>query len=265
VVTQVPAVPSPSATPFPASPTSSATKTSPLLKFGIAAIVIIFVGGALAMGGIFYVAHRVSQKIHEVTGGLIGSGTDSNASAATRSDAGSDRGTGDACRMLSKEDVSRGIGVEIIRAEPTDNGCSYIAHGDQADMTARHTTAMMASRGADKKTQQMIQTISGGMFKVFQSESKEAPTGNPGEVMVFGFGIDRNAAEMQMRLNAKMLGNLGPNGAEGIPDIGDQAFASGDSMLMVRKGNNLVRIMYMTCPCNTDAVKPLARKIADAL
>jgi hypothetical protein len=34
---------------------------------------------------------------------------------------------------------------------------------------------------------------------------------------------------------------------------------------MVRKGDTLIRIMYMTCPCNTEAVKPLARKLADAL
>jgi hypothetical protein len=33
----------------------------------------------------------------------------------------------------------------------------------------------------------------------------------------------------------------------------------------VRKGKNLVRIMYVTCPCGTEAVKPLAKKIAEAL
>jgi hypothetical protein len=36
-------------------------------------------------------------------------------------------------------------------------------------------------------------------------------------------------------------------------------------MIMVRKGNKLVRIMYLTCPCGTEAVKPLAKEIANAL
>jgi hypothetical protein len=33
-------------------------------------------------------------------------------------------------------------------------------------------------------------------------------------------------------------------------------------MIMVRKGDKLIRIMYMSCPCNTDAVKPLAKQLA---
>jgi hypothetical protein len=36
-------------------------------------------------------------------------------------------------------------------------------------------------------------------------------------------------------------------------------------MIMLRKGKSLVRIMFMTCPCGTDAVKSLAKEIADAL
>jgi hypothetical protein len=36
-------------------------------------------------------------------------------------------------------------------------------------------------------------------------------------------------------------------------------------MIMVRKGSKLVRIMYLTCPCRIEAVKPLAKEIADAL
>ena len=50
---------------------------SPLAKLGIAAVVIIFVGGALAAGGLYYVAHRVSQKIHEEAGSILGSSSDS--------------------------------------------------------------------------------------------------------------------------------------------------------------------------------------------
>jgi hypothetical protein len=34
---------------------------------------------------------------------------------------------------------------------------------------------------------------------------------------------------------------------------------------MIRKGKTLVRIMYLTCPCGLEQVKPLAKEIADAL
>ncbi len=236
-------------------------KISPLAKLGIAAVVVVFIGGALAAGGVYYVAHRVSQRIHEGAGSILGSnaaagGPDS--SSATGNISGNDT-----CSLLSKEDVSRAVGVAIARTQPGDNSCSYIAKGDKADMLAKHTTAMLAARGADKQTQQKILGFAGGMFKEFQSEQPASEQDTSGEVPVFSFSVDQNAAEEQMRLNAKVLGVIGDQ--EDLRGIGDQAFVSDDGMIMMRKGKNFVRIMFIACPCNTDAVKPLAKEIADAL
>ncbi|HEX3820115.1 MAG TPA: hypothetical protein VHW45_07275, partial [Candidatus Sulfotelmatobacter sp.] len=250
------------------------TGMSTLAKLGIAALAVILVVGAAGAVGVYYVAHKVSQKYHEVSDGILGSGAGSGSSSDPSSGSGrsgsgssgsasSSGNMGNVCHLLSKEDVGRAIGVEIVRSEPGDNGCSYIAKGTQADMTAKHVTAMMAARGADKKTQQMIQGFAGGMGKMFASEKPASEQDNSGEVPVFSFSVDQNAAEEQMRLNAKVLGNLGDQ--EGLPGIGDQAFVSSDGMIFVRKGKNLVRIMYITCPCGTEAVKPLAKEIADAL
>jgi hypothetical protein len=36
-------------------------------------------------------------------------------------------------------------------------------------------------------------------------------------------------------------------------------------MVIARNGKTLIRIMYITCPCGVEQVKPLAMKIADAL
>jgi hypothetical protein len=35
-------------------------------------------------------------------------------------------------------------------------------------------------------------------------------------------------------------------------------------MMLVRKGDTLIRITYISCPCNTDQIKPLARKLVAA-
>ncbi len=259
------AVPALVATPASATVPSPVTnqKMSPLVKLGIAAVAFLFVGGALAAGGVYYVAHRVSQKIHQATDGLIGSSSDSGSRSDSGGVASKSRTMGDVCRLLSKEDVGRAVGVEIARTQPGDNSCSYIAKGDKADMLAKHATAMTAARGADKQTQQTIQKFAGGMFKIFQSEQPASEQDNSGEVPVFSFSVDQNAAEEQMRLNAKVLGVMGDQ--EGLPGIGDQAFVSADGVIMMRKGKNFVRIMFIACPCNTDAVKPLAKEIADAL
>lgn len=266
------AVPQPAITlhvvPTVAAPVAPKQGMSTLAKLGIAAVAIIFVGGAAGAVGVYYVSHKVSQKYHEVSNEILGSSSSSDPSNS-RGRSGSNGATsgsgsmGDVCHLLSKEDVGRAVGVEIARTQPGENSCSYIAKGDKADMLAKHATAMTASRGADKQTQQTIQKFAGGMFKMFQSEQPASEQDNSGEVPVFSFSIDQNAAEEQMRLNAKVLGAMGDQ--EGLPGIGDQAFVSADGMIMMHKGKNFVRIMFIACPCGTDAVKPLAKEIADAL
>ena len=254
------------------TPASAKQGMSTLAKLGIAAVAIIFVGGAAGAVGVYYVAHRVSQKIHQTEDRILGSSSGGSASGSSssggsRSGATEEAGMGDVCRFLSKEDVTKAIGVEIIRTEPTADsavaGCSYVAKGTQQDMTAKHTAAMAASRGADQKTQQLAQNIASGMFQALAQQKPSSEQGNSGEVPVFSFSVSQHDAEEMMRMSAKGFSNLGDT--QGLPGIGDQAFVSGDGMIMVRKGKNLVTIMFLLCPCGVEAVKPLAKEIADAL
>jgi hypothetical protein len=243
-----------------------------IAKLGIAAVAIIFVGGTAGAVGVYYVAHRVSQKIHQATDGILGSdstsGTTSHGddSGLGRSESGrsAESGTmGDVCRLLSKQDVSKAVGVEIVRTVSKDNGCSYTAKGTQQEMTAKHVKAMMADKGVDQKAQEIAEKFAGGMFKALQSEKPASEQDTSGEVPIFTFSLDQHGAEEQMRLNAKVFGNMGNEA--GLPGIGDQAFVSADGMIMARKGKTLVRIMYLLCPCGVEQVKPLAKELADAL
>lgn len=262
-----PTQPIPSSNPVPAK-----QGMSTLAKLGIVAVVIIFVGGVAGVAGVYYVAHRVSQKIHQAADEILapdsGSGRTSKGKASGLGESESERsvesGTiGDVCRLLSKQDVSKAVGVEIVRTESKDNGCSYMAKGTQQEMTAKHLKAMVADKGADKKTQEIAEKFAGGMFSALQAEKPVSEQNTSGEVPVFVFSLDQHGAEEQMRLNAKIFGNLGNE--ESLPGIGDQAFVSADGMIMVRKGKTLVRIMYLVCPCGVEQVKPLAKEIADAL
>ena len=133
----------------------------------------------------YYVAHKVSQKYHEASDEILGikfrlgSNTeDGSAKAGSKDSSSTNSSLGDVCRFLSKEDVSKAIGVEIVRTEPGDNGCSYLAKGTQADMTAKHLKAMVADNGADKKTQEIAEKIAGGMFTAFQAERPAAEQDN---------------------------------------------------------------------------------------
>lgn len=263
-----PSTPPVSSSPGQPAPTPAAAnnskKMSPLAKAGIAAIVIIFVGGALAIVGVFYAAHRVSQKIHEEAGSLIGSSSSASDSSSGGNSDSANKNMGDVCRLLSKEDVSKAIGIEIVGTKSEDNACSYLARGNSADMTAKHMAAIAGTKGADARAQKMTEQIAGGLFKSLQAQQGDSGQDSSGNVPVLIFSIDPNSAEAQMRLNGKVLGNLGP-GPEGLSGIGDQAFDMGGAMIMIRKGDKLVRIMYSMCPCSVEAIKPLAKEIADAL
>lgn len=270
----VSAVQMPNTQPTPApNPMPAKQGMSTLATLGIAAVAIIFVGGAAGAVGVYYVAHKASQKYHEVSNEIRGSNLDSSGGVPRKVSSDSDASPsvagamGDVCRLLSKEDVTKAIGVEIIRTEPTADsavaGCSYVAKGRQQDMTAKHTAAMVASRGADQKTQQLAQNIAGGMFQALAQNKPSSERDNSGELPVFSFSVNQHNAEQMMRMSAKGFSNLGDT--QGLPGIGDQAFVSGDGMIMVRKGKNLVTIMFLLCPCGVEAVKPLAKEIADAL
>jgi hypothetical protein len=276
-------VPSPQAPPptpvaaAPAPQQATSAKGSPVVKILVAFGVVVIALMAMAAGGAYYVVHRVKEKVHEIANDLpsinpsSSSSGSSSGSGSSESSGGSSRNSesstspykGDACRLLSKAEVGSAIGVEIVATETTDGGCSYLAKGNSGDMTAKHLSAMAASKGADSQQQKMIEGIAGGLFKGMQTEQHPMVTSDSnGNVPVFAFGIDGNA-ETQIRLNAKVLGALGSE--QGVPGIGDQAFDEAGAMMMVRKGDNLIRIMYSTCPCNLEAIKPLAGKLADRL
>lgn len=135
--------PAPAAyTPGNTYPVAGAKKSNTLLKVIVAFVVIIFVGGAVTLGALWYAAQRIKEKAHAVaTQALGGNPAAGNglgqmlSGAAALKGGGSDGGfQGDPCRFLSKEEVSRVVGIQVIRAEAQDDGCSYIAHGDPADM-----------------------------------------------------------------------------------------------------------------------------------
>ena len=202
---------------WPRSPAPA--RSNSLLKVGIAAVVIIFVGGIAALGAVYYAVHKVKEKVqaaaHQVegetpssaAGGLAALVQKATDSAASKDDDSSGF-KGDPCRFLSTEEVSRAVGIEIIRADAQGPGCSYIAKGDPADMVSKHMTSMVTSQaksnGSNPTAEQtkLMQQITGAFFKQQESSdkdlSKEAKTG---EVPILSVSFSSGNAEMEMRMN----------------------------------------------------------------
>ena len=276
--------------------TASATpaRSSTLLKVGVAAVAIIFVGGVAALGAVYYAVHKVKEKVeavkHQVEddtpspapGGLASLVQKAAASTASKDDDSSSGFKGDPCRFLTKEDVSNAVGIEIIRADAQDSGCSYIAKGDPADMVSKHMTSMVTSQAksngstATAQQQKMMQQITGAFFKQQESSdkglSKEASTG---EVPILSVSFSSGNAELEMKMNRMAFNHLKAGNADGtttdqsatgdLDGIGDEAYEMGGTGLIVRKGQTVARFMFPYCPCDANAIKPLAANLASKL
>lgn len=237
---------------------------SALAKLAIAAVLVFGVLGVGTVAAMIYVAHRVKQEIHEAGGKLQGSLGSRPGSGPSRAPGLGSSGSSheDVCAYLSKEEVGRAIGVDIVATESKEHTCSYLAVGDQAGMTARHVAALGASHGANDQAQKAVEGFASAIFHAAQAQRHDSGADASGRVPVLVVAIE-DGAEEQMRLDHGVLGRF--PGSQDLPGIGDEAFDTGNAMLMVRKGSRMLQITYMTCPCGLEAIKPLARKLASAI
>src|SRR5262249_13053734 len=254
-----PVQPAPTYSPA-AAPAPAAGGSSSFVKVLLIVVGVLFLFGAIGIAGVVYGGYRAKQKRRE-------RGLSSEHMHHRRSDAFG--GSVDGCKYLSKEEVSAAIGMTVVRAESASGSvvnCVYSVMGDVGELTMKHAiqlnkaAAKEMSKQDQEKVQEFGKTILGGAAGPGATNSQ-----HPGEVIVMGLGVDENAAQFQMKLNRGMLGGLGPMSVQNVPDLGDEAFAAAGSMLFVRKGESLLRMTYTQCPCGTEEMIPLARKIAGAL
>jgi hypothetical protein len=224
---------------------------STLAKILIALVIVIVAFGAVAIVAAVYIGHRIHDKATEM--GLTRSDDERRVSDSELRQI-------DGCALLPKSSVRAAVHMDIVRAEHGSGdapGCAYSVAGDPADVTAKHIGAMHKGE-LNQQQQDMMQDFAKGVFK---SGNTNGNSEHPGEAVVLAYSIDNNAAPLQMKLNRAALGHIGPVGLQAIPDLGDEAFDAYGAMMFVRKGDKLVRIIYMSCPCATADVLPMARTI----
>lgn len=229
------------------------------LKILLVVLVVLALGALGVIGSLLYFGHKVVTKIEDKAA-QAGISTDAIGAKSPNTF------TGDPCRFLTTAEVSKAIGVPITGTKSDGSTCEYMAHGTAANMTSKHLSAMAGKRGADRATQEKFQKLAEGIFGTQQKNAEAADPNGAVETTVLSVSIDQGSAEAQMKLDSKVLGALGPASGSGkIAGIGDQAFVAADGMMLVRKGNTLVRITYISCPCNTEQIEPLAKKLVAAL
>jgi hypothetical protein len=229
------------------------------LKILLVALMVLALRALGVIGTILYFGHKVVSRIEDKA-------AQAGLSTSALGGKSPNTFTGDPCRFLTTAEVGKAIGVPIIGTKSDGSTCEYMAHGTAANMTSKHLSAMAAKRGADRATQEKFQKLAEGFFGAQEKNAETADPNGTIETAVLSVSLDQGSAEAQMKLDSKVLGALGPaSGSNRIVGIGDEAFVAADGMMLVRKGDTLVRFTYISCPCNSEQIEPLAKKLAAAL
>lgn len=253
-----PPPPQPRAQAAPPAPQAAAVAPkkgmSTAVKVLLGFVVVLFVFGAMAIAGVWFLVHKAKEKAHDM--GLDQMSTEGK---------GPVLGGADPCSLLSKEDVGQIVKMEVVRAERTrgnNDGCQYSVMGSYPDMVASHLTMMQKDLTQNQMTdaqKQQMDELSKSFFR-----SANAQQGNisehPGESPVFLFSVNNAAAKAQMSMTRLAFSRMGPAFTE-FQGIGDEAFDIGGAMIMARKGDTAVVVMYMMCPCAKDDAASLVRKL----
>ena len=104
----------------PAVP-KSASGGGSALKTVLIVVGILFVLGAVSIGGMYYVAHRYVKMAEDVTGIHAGDAARSLREAANHSSHETRAEKRDGCLLLSKDEASAILGIEVLRVDGKQN------------------------------------------------------------------------------------------------------------------------------------------------
>lgn len=260
-----PPAPRPQAAPqvsVPVAQTAAPSKGgSTLIKILVALGVVVVLFAALGVAGVLYLRHWARQKAHDM-------GLDQISSETARSNEPVLSGGRDACSLLSNEDVGQAVKMTVVRAEATEGkgtGCMYSVQGEMTDLVAKHAALLQKGNMTDQQ-RQMMESFAKNVFQNANVEQGAANSNSShaGESPVLLFKVDNQGAKAVMSVSRLTFGRMTPAFTD-LPGLGDEAFDIGGAMMLVRKGDRILTVMYMMCPCAKDDVVPLTKKIADSL
>jgi hypothetical protein len=259
--------------PAPVQPVTTTSGVS-LVKVGFIVLGVLLVFGALSVAGMYYAAHRLVRNVESVTGeGSVGnairSAAKATASATREHTAKSKR---DGCLLMTKEEASEILGVEVIRAESqpraNESGehCDYFAKPRSVEEDAEKTKQALESIQTAKDGPPSDKAIS-DLVKNYSRTMVNASGDGP----YFTFNVEREmgAASFAGFKMANALGSAATTGrdsSEALAGLGDNAsLGIGESMLCVLKGDAVIILELGQIPDGKAKGIALARKILSRL
>jgi hypothetical protein len=224
------------------------------LKIGLIVAGVLFVFGALSLGGMYYAAHRYVQIAEKVTGLKAGDVAHSIREAAARSAHGAPEAKRDGCLLLSREEASAILGIDVERMDgkPNDHEsaehCDYFVKPGSIEQNAERLKQSADEVRNDPGTPSRPgQLPSGAMDMVKNMARGAAEAAGNGEAPYFAFTVERENGKIAFTAfgMADRLGIGDLSGTTGGPALGagDQAaMGMAESRLCVVKGNSAVTL-----------------------
>ena len=265
-----PAQPVPPTQPTPSQQAAAPVAVAPVKKSGAGKILLI-VGGifmaicVFAIGGTIYGVHLLKKKVKEKAGMYTGGAVGGSESVAVAS--------GNACALLSKEELQQVLGVPVERTQEIQEGekpgCAYYTNPaafsqlqQMAMEQAKKDSAEAAKQPAPKGDNPLVLLKDAnkleGAVKAFGLSQPDK------EGRVFGFTIDRefgrgNWAALRTTMTAIP-------GFEDVDGTGDHAMiGSFGHTFLVLKGDSVISLETIYVPDTRAKGAEIGRRIASRM
>jgi hypothetical protein len=258
-----------------AQPLPPAAKSGGRLKILFAVLGILGLMGVLAIVGLWFALHKVKQA-------AANNGIDLNSFSETRP--GPARQF-DACELLTKEDLSQILNLNVERAEgdgrSTHSTCRYFSSGAQQRAIEEAAAAKKkleeeSNAGNSKADRSAVINDFGNMVRGITGAAGPAVGGTNGLLLTIGIDSENATAAMSgFKLGMGLSGAIVMKGAdpdakammrEEVKGVGDEAI-SGPllSLFMFRKGDVSVQLDARLLPGGRDSQIAIAKRIISKL
>ena len=244
----------PAAVPTPA-PAISPSGGGSALKIVLIVVGVIFVLGAVSIGGMYYAAHRYLKIAENVTGIHAGDALHSIREAARRDGRDAREARRDGCLLLSREEAAAILGIEVERVDGKPNEresgehCDFFVKPESVEQNLEKLRQSADAIKSDPNTPPQANKLPPGAADMIKTLSRGMAEGiGNGDAPYFGFTVERENGKIAFtafQMAGRLSGVAAVSDAEAsVPlNVGDRAaMGIGDSRLCVVKGNSAVTI-----------------------
>lgn len=230
----------------------AAIRKSSIFKWVAVVVGVLFFMAVLSVAGMYYTARRYVAIAENLTGVKAGDVVGSLREAASRSSEGATKTKRDGCLLLSKQEASAILGLEVERVSGTPNEqesgehCDFFVKAETIEANVEKLKqAVDVARSEPNPDPQPNKLPPGAinMLKTFQRGVAEG-VGN-GEAPYLRLTVERENGRIAFKAFqiADRLGSGDLRGTSEPLSVGDQAaMGIGDSRLCVLKGNTAITL-----------------------